>query len=63
MRVGTRVYLKGNPTRPGIVCDVQMNWIDSSEPAQRYWILWRDHKKTDHTIDQLEIREKKGKYD
>lgn len=56
MRVGTRVCLKGNPSRPGIVCAVQLNLVDKSDPAQKYWVLWRDCKKSDHEIGQLEIR-------
>jgi hypothetical protein len=63
MRVGTQVYLKGDTSRPGLVCAVQLNLVDKSEPAQKYWVLWRDCKKTDHTIDQLEVRKTKGKYE
>jgi len=51
----TPVWLKGDRTRPGMVCAIQKNLYDKSEPT-RYWVLWRDLKKSDHEEDQLEIR-------
>lgn len=57
-----RVYLKGRRDMPGIICAVQQNLFDKSEPT-RYWVLWKDMKKSDHEEGQLEARIKKGKYE
>lgn len=62
MKQGTKVYLRGRKELPGIVCAVQRNLFERSEPT-RYWVLWKDSKKTDHEEDQLETRCKKGKYE
>jgi len=52
MKNRTRVRLKGRDM-PGIVCAVQTNYHDRSEPT-RYWVLWRDCSKTCHAGEQLE---------
>ena len=55
MKQGTKVYLRGRKSVPGIICAVQKNLFDKYEPT-RYWVLWKDMKKTDHEADQLEVR-------
>lgn len=62
MKQGTTVYLRGDRARLGVVYAVQQNLFDKSEPT-RYWVLWKDMKKSDHEADQLEVRIKKGRYE
>lgn len=55
LKLWSRVSLKGNHDRKGLVCGIQPSLYDKSEPT-RYWVLWRDLKKSYHEIEQLEIR-------
>lgn len=56
IKLWTRVALREDKDRKGLVCGIQKSLYDKSEPT-RYWVLWRDLKKTDHEINQLEIRQ------
>lgn len=59
MKYRMPVWLKGKHDMPGVICAIQHN----PQEEAIYHVLWRDCTKTQHSSDQLEIREVKNKYE